>query len=265
MIVGFALSTLNADNLVAISDDVSKFCMYKQPIVAGLYAILTIFSIGACMTCLGLSFYIIFRSQQTANEVSVTHTVALVRQLQRHIVAYYLLGMFAFFTSMLLLVWMYFGRHNWIPLEGEPGPNKTTIYATGSMSSGPTSKTCSLQMSGFTGNPSCDSYMANGWDVQAVSTDTGQMLMTCLNPYNTTHQDYQREVGTAIASAVTAAFFCVGMIAFCSLYRVQHAFRAMCELPEVKAMSSEAPGGRTAEFIQMIQTGAPRSNEPVTR
>lgn len=106
LIVGFALSTLNADNLVAISDDLSKFCMYKQPIVASLYVMLTIFSIGACMTCLGLSFYIIVRSQKTANEVSVMHTVALVRRLQSHIVSYYLVGMFAFFLSLILLLWM---------------------------------------------------------------------------------------------------------------------------------------------------------------
>lgn len=106
LIVGFALSTLNADNLVAISDDLSKFCMYKQPIVAALCSILTIFSIGTSMTCLGLSFYIIVRSQATANEVSVTHTVALVRRLQSQIVTYYMVGMFAFFTSLLLLIWM---------------------------------------------------------------------------------------------------------------------------------------------------------------
>ena len=52
LIVGFALGTLNADNLVAISDDISNFCMYKQPEIAGFYAILTIFSIGTCMSTL---------------------------------------------------------------------------------------------------------------------------------------------------------------------------------------------------------------------
>lgn len=106
LIVGFALSTLNADNLVAISDDQSKFCMYKQPVVAGLWAVLTVFSIGACMTCLGLSFYVIVRSQRTANEVSVKHTVALVRQLKGNIISYYMFGMLAFFLSLLLLIWM---------------------------------------------------------------------------------------------------------------------------------------------------------------
>ena len=80
--------------------------MYKQPVVSTLYAVLTMFSLGTSMTCLGLSFYIIVRSQQTANEVSVTHTVALVRRLQSQIVCYYMVGMFAFFVSLLLLFWM---------------------------------------------------------------------------------------------------------------------------------------------------------------
>ena len=111
LIVGFALSTLNADNLVAIADDQSKFCVYKQPLTATLYIILTIYAIGTCMTCLAVSFYIIVKSQATANEVSVAHTVALVRQLKSSIVAYYFSGMAAFFVSMILLIWMYIGRY----------------------------------------------------------------------------------------------------------------------------------------------------------
>ena len=106
LIVGFALSTLNADNLVAIADDQSRFCLYKQPTTAGLYVVLTMFAIGTCMICLGLSFYVIVRSQQSANEVSVKHTVALVRLHKANIQRYYMVGMLAFFVSLLLLVWM---------------------------------------------------------------------------------------------------------------------------------------------------------------
>jgi hypothetical protein len=41
IIIGFALGTINADNLVALADDVSKFCLYKQAGFAHAYAILT--------------------------------------------------------------------------------------------------------------------------------------------------------------------------------------------------------------------------------
>jgi hypothetical protein len=256
LIVGFALGTLNADNLVAISDDLSKFCMYKQPIVAGFYAVLTIFSIGTCMTCLGLSFYIIVKSQATANEVSVTHTVALVRQLQKGIVTYYMIGMFAFFTSLVLLIWMYFGRSNWITLPGEGPLNSTTRWATGSSVDSPS---CPLSATGVTGNPSCDSYMANGWDTPVVATDAGEMLATCLNPYNSTHQDIQRRIGSTVAGAATATFVVVFVLAFFSLRHVRRAFRQKCLLPEVKAMAGDGGGNRKPEFIQMLPPGAQRS------
>lgn len=254
LIVGFALSTLNADNLVAISDDSSKFCMYKQPIVAALYSVLTIFSIGTSMTCLGLSFYIIVRSQSTANEVSVTHTVALVRRLQSHIVTHYMVGMLAFFASLLLLLWMYIGQPNWIPLPGEVGSDgSTTRWATGTSAH---SKTCPTSVSGFTGNPACDTYMANGWDTPVVTTDAGETLATCLNPFNATHQSFQRAVGMTIASAATVTFGVVGVIGLWSYLRVRRAFRDMTQLPEVKHLAAVEPGGacRKPEFIQMLQT-----------
>ena len=31
LILGFALASLNADNLIALGDDQSKYCLYKQP------------------------------------------------------------------------------------------------------------------------------------------------------------------------------------------------------------------------------------------
>lgn len=257
LIVGFALSTLNADNLVAVSDDLSKFCVYKQPFISGCYFVLTIFSIGTCMTCLGLSFYIIFRSQKTANEVSVKHTVALVRRLQSQIFSYYMVGMCAFFGSLLLLIWMYVGQRNWVPLLGRTTGDPSLRWATGSS---PTSESCPTSKTGYTGNPACDSYMANGWDTPVVNVDDGSMLVTCLNPYNSTQQAFQRDVGVSIATAVTITFVLVGVVAFASLHRVRGAFRNMCELPEVKAMAGQgsASTGRP-EFIQMLPPGSQRS------
>jgi len=47
--------------------------------VAFLFCITTVSSIAICMTCIGVSFYVIVRSQYSALEVSVRHTVVLVR------------------------------------------------------------------------------------------------------------------------------------------------------------------------------------------
>ena len=102
--------------------------------------------------------------------------------------------------------------------------------------------------------------MANGWDTPVVTTDANEMLATCLNPYNSTQQAFQRSVGVGIASAVTATVVLVGAVGVASYLRVRRAFRDMCHLPEVKAMASEVPGGsRKPEFIQMLPPGSQRS------
>lgn len=260
LIVGFALGTLNADNLVAISDDLSKYCLYKQPFVSGLYIVLTIVAIGTCMTCLGLSFYIIVRSQQTANEVSVTHTVALVRQLQSQIVFYYFMGVLAFFVSLLLIIIMYerallptpppccarlvvtplrvgryIGRHNWIPLPPIILADNTTWWATGSTT---TSTTCNTAQTGLTGNPSCDSYIANGWDTPVLQTNTNEMLITCLNPYSSAHQHLQHVIGLTITIVAGITFVVMGVIGYSSFRQVRDAFQNMSQ------MASQTMGGQ---------------------
>ena len=106
LICGMVLGTVNADSLVSISGDMSNFCIYKQPIISCMYIVLTFSAIGTTMICIGLSFYIVVTSQRTANEISVTHTLALVRQLQSHIFFYYFMGLLAFFVSQGCLIWM---------------------------------------------------------------------------------------------------------------------------------------------------------------
>ena len=56
--------------------------IYKQPVTAHLYVVLTLFSMSSCMISIGIAFYVTVRSEKSANEVSVRHTVALVRQLK---------------------------------------------------------------------------------------------------------------------------------------------------------------------------------------
>jgi hypothetical protein len=152
------------------------------------------------MTCIGISFYVIARSQRTANEVSVHHCVALVRRLKSLVLVAYCVGVLAFFISLIVLCWMYIGNPNWQKLEGPPGVSGTR-WATG-FSSNPNESFCNPSAggsaSGLTGNPACDScaqrdsnpqspdraraacgpgdyefasrcrYIANGWDTPVV-------------------------------------------------------------------------------------------------
>ena len=120
---------------------------------------------------------------------------------------------------------MLFGRSaNWQPLPGQPG---RTPSPWASMSN----TSCPLRDNGFTGDPSCDSYLANGWDVTVVTTDSGATLSTCLNPYNSTQQEFQRTVGTGIALCVTATFVGVSVFGFCAFVKVR--LSLWCRLPTV--------------------------------
>merc|ERR1719230_664782 len=115
LVIGFSLASLAADNLVALGDDQSKFCVYKpgRRFLGFFFFIATMSCIVICMACIGISFYVIVRSQQSALEVSVKLTVALVRQLAKGIMFMYLLAMFLFFLSAIATVWLFIGGMNW--------------------------------------------------------------------------------------------------------------------------------------------------------
>lgn len=81
LVVGFALSSINADNLSALSDDQSKFCMYKDGRRgwAYLFAISVISCICISLTCIAASFLVTLRTQEYALHVGVRPAVAMVR------------------------------------------------------------------------------------------------------------------------------------------------------------------------------------------
>jgi hypothetical protein len=224
LITGFAIGTLNADNLVAIIDDVGKFCIYKQPVTAHLYVVLTLFSMSSCMIAIGIGYYVTVRSEKSANEVSVRHTVALVRQLKGTVMCIYFVGLVAFLASLIALLWLYAGK-NWVPLEGPPG-DEPTRFATGSTPTG----TCSIDATGTTGDPACDAYVANGWDTPIVTTDEGQTLVTCLNPFNATQQRRQNAIGLSWALSATLTFVIMGLVGLCAFIRVRALFLRLDEI-----------------------------------
>jgi len=214
LIVGFSFTTMNADNLVALADDMSKFCVYKQPVLAHLYVIFTVVAIGVCMSCVMISMYIVWKSQQTANDVSVSKTIAVVRILKAQVMFTYFIGMASFFFAFLVLIWMYFGQWNWVPRKNED-------RSFGQMPTSPNSSCPATAANGLTGNPSCDSYAANGWDTAVVTTSAGQTLITCLDPYDSEQQQQQRDLGLSKA----ALLICFGTA--WSLYHVRETFAMM--------------------------------------
>jgi hypothetical protein len=253
LIFGLNLSHLNQDNIVQLADDQSKFCSFKQPLAAGAYVCFTCFSMGSCITTLALSVYLIVRSQKEANEVSVTHTVALLRRLKQFLLNYFIVGIASFFIALLLLLWRYLGHHNWIVLEGGPGKSNSR-WASGSY---PASPTCPTSFTKLTGNPSCDNYVSNAFS-KVVQTNTGQMLIGCLNPFNQTQIAYQRRVGEGIAIAATCTCALVTLIGGAALVYVKRAFRAMIALPEVRAMAADGSSVMVSQRLDSQRVNSQR-------
>ena len=71
LVLGFAVAGLNSDNLLALGDDQSKYCLYKSGRMAWGYAygLSTCLSISTSLTCIAASFYLIVRSQHFALNV----------------------------------------------------------------------------------------------------------------------------------------------------------------------------------------------------
>ena len=71
LVLGFAVAGLNSDNLLALGDDQSKYCLYKSGRMGWGYAygLSTCLSISTSLTCIAASFYLIVRSQHFALNV----------------------------------------------------------------------------------------------------------------------------------------------------------------------------------------------------
>ena len=63
LILGFALTSLHADNLLALGDDQSKYCIYKEGRTGWGYllGVSTVFTLSISFTCIAASFYLIVR------------------------------------------------------------------------------------------------------------------------------------------------------------------------------------------------------------
>lgn len=236
LIVGCVFMTLNADNLVALMDDLGKFCMYKRPALTHLYLILTLAATGLCMCSVLHSMYIVYRSQRSANDVSVRLTVALVRTVKTRVLVTYFIGMASFFVSFLVLCFIYFAQDNWIPLKTIDGHDVGRPFIKGKMLTASGNQHCkrgypnaqtgfpSSVGGPFTGDPTCDNWMANGMMVPVVTTDTGNILTSCLNPAYTGDLELQKVEGVTLATSGILSFVGVAIYLVVTLLRTRREF-----------------------------------------
>lgn len=247
LIVGFALATVNSGNLGMLADETSRFCVYKRPVVAHIYFFLASFSIATCMSCIGVSFFVIFRSQKAANEVSVRHTVSLIRRAKTSIMASYFVGMAAFFSSFILCTFMYFAYPNW-----------TEVYRNFSdfgFSEG-TRKICTAP-----NDPSCGYSITAAYDVPVIRANNGRWYATCLDPYNPADLKRQSDVGFSIALTSLITFLLTFLLGYCGLQKVRKDFRHMQELVDAENRNRGGGSGASAnakderDNVEMLSRG----------
>lgn len=247
LIVGFALATVNSGNLGMLADETSRFCVYKRPVVAHIYFLLASFSIATCMSCIGVSFFVIFRSQKAANEVSVRHTVSLIRRAKTSIMASYFVGMSAFFSSFILCTFMYFAYPNW-----------TEVYRNFSDSEG-ARKICTS-----TSDPSCGYSITAAFDVPVIRANNGRWYATCLDPYNPADLQLQSDVGLSIALTSLITFLLTFLLGYRGLQKVRKDFRRMQDLVDAENRNRGSGSGASAnakderDNVEMLSRGEPR-------
>ena len=195
LIVGFALSAINHDNLNALASDQSRYCVYAQrkPAWAYVFGCSTVACISISLTCIAASFYLMWRSQMYALHVGVRAAVAMVRIWLKSIVVIYLFGMLFFFLAALATIWVYFGGENWVTVDTQWCP---------------------------AGVSQCDQ---SDW-AQVVTTDAGVTRTNCLNPHYEASHALQKRVSTTFAWSATAAFVLTMFLGAIFLYLIKRDF-----------------------------------------
>mgnify|MGYP006132887925 CR=1 FL=1 len=184
LILGFALASLNADNLIALGDDQSKYCLYKKERQAWgyLFGISTVACISISFTCIASSFYLIIRSQHFALNVGVRPALAMVRTHRSRIIVVFVIGLLFFFLSAIATIWIFLGQANWRSITA------------------PTPGSCAA------GGADVAGCSEGSWESKVVLLDDGSTRITCLNPHSAEDHDTQETVTRVFAIVVTTTF-----------------------------------------------------------
>ena len=169
LVVGFSLATLNADNLAALGDDQSPFCIYsgENAVWGTLFLALTSISIALNIVVVGICSYLIYKSQRAALDTNTEAAALKLREISKQIYVMFFGGLVAFFASATLIVWLFLGNDNWNTVDVD------------------------------------DSRVDN---VTVFRTAGGVKKVRCLDPLNDDDIEMQHALGRFIASINTAVF-----------------------------------------------------------
>ena len=133
LVVGFSLASLSADNLATLGDDTSSFCIYKGSSMAlgFLFVLSNSISISLNITVVGISSYLIYRSQRAALDTNTEAATTKLRLVSVKIYSMFVVALIAFFVSAILIVWLFIGVHNWVDAPNSLVDNQTAILTDG--------------------------------------------------------------------------------------------------------------------------------------
>ena len=189
LIVGFALNSINAEQLQSLANDDSRYCIYTsgRAFWGYIFGSSTVACISISLTCIAASFYMTIRSQEYALHVGVREAVAMVRCWARTIIYLYLFGLICFFLAALSIVWIFTGGENWRTLDEQ-------TYA----------------------------HLVD--NVSVVRLDDGGLKGTCLQPQFRSSHEEQLIHSRLFASITTATFVLTLTLGLCFLMRMRADF-----------------------------------------
>ena len=205
LIVGFALGSINHDNLHAIVSDGSRYCVYKSSRQAFGFAFLsaTVTCISISLTCIAASFYITLRTQHYALHVGVREAVAMVKAWSWMVIQLYSAGLLSFVVAAISFVWLFAGGPNW-----EDG-NETIAAGVGDVS-------------------------------DAVQLESGAWVTQCLPAGAESSRELQHRVSWYFAITTTAVFVATLLLGGCFLFWMKRDFDRV----ELVSTSSLLPHAR---------------------
>ena len=202
LILGFALASLHADNLVALGDDQSKYCIYKSERTTWGYilGVSTVICLSISFTCIASSFYLVVRSQDFALNVGVRPALAMVRIHRSRIIVVFLVGLVCFFTAAVSTVWIFMGTANWRTVVGPLPTGAGSCGANGSVEPD--------------ANAGCGEVSRVDF---IVRLDDASTRITCLNPHSAADHAEQERITFTFACVVSFALVVcmIGGGAFC--------------------------------------------------
>jgi len=198
LVLGFAVASLNSDNLIALGDDQSKSCLFKAERRAWgyVFGISTCLSISTSLTCIAASFYLIVRSQHFALNVGVRPALAMVRKHRSRIILTFVFGLLCFFLSAIATVWLFVGLPNYRRLSAAELP------AIGS----------------------CAASTQCAWGSNVVQVDDDSTRATCLNPHSAADHELQERITYHFALSVTGSFAACLLLGAGFLAYIKHDF-----------------------------------------